>query len=149
MRYLVVLCDGTWNTSEDESVTNVRRVHDALDVTTKDEHPQLSYYQDGVGTEGDLVARLLGGIAGFGLDQKVMDAYYWLARTYAPGDRIALFGFSRGAYTARSVAGMIAACGLIDTRDVDESTTWRRIRRAGADESACKRRQTTRAFDYN
>jgi hypothetical protein len=57
-----------------------------------------------------------------------MDAYYWLTTRYEPGDRIALFGFSRGAYTARSLAGMISACGLIDTTIMDEARTWSQIK---------------------
>ena len=62
-----------------------------------------------------------------GVSRNVMDAYHWLTTRYEPGDRIALFGFSRGAYTARSLAGMISACGLIDTADLDEATIWRQI----------------------
>jgi hypothetical protein len=126
MRHLVVCCDGTWNTPDQESVTNVKRLYDALDDTKND---QFSYYAPGVGTEGGLLARLTGGSFGVGIDGKIMGAYDWLTTTYQPGDRIALFGFSRGAYTVRSLAGMIAACGLIDTTSLDAQETGRQIER--------------------
>jgi T6SS, Phospholipase effector Tle1-like, catalytic domain len=130
MRQLIVCCDGTWNTPEDESVTNVRRLFNALDETDEDGNVQWCYYQRGVGSEGGLLVRLSGGGLGVGLSSNVMAAYHWLTTRYEPGDRIALFGFSRGAYTARSLAGMISSCGLIDTANADEATTWRRIERA-------------------
>ncbi|MFA1546032.1 DUF2235 domain-containing protein [Actinomadura chokoriensis] len=124
MRHLIVCCDGTWNTPEMESVTNVRRLYNALDRTDEGGHRQLSWYQPGVGS---LRNRLLGGAFGLGLSDNVMDAYRWLAGEYRPGDRIWLFGFSRGAYTARSLAGMVSACGLIDTAALDEATARRKI----------------------
>jgi uncharacterized protein (DUF2235 family) len=130
MRHLIVCCDGTWNTPEIESVTNVRRLYNALDTTDEDGNGQWCYYQPGVGTEGRLLDSLLGGGVGVGLSHNVMDAYHWLTTRYEPGDRIALFGFSRGAYTARSLAGMISACGLIETSYMDEATTWRQIKHA-------------------
>jgi hypothetical protein len=127
MRRLIVCCDGTWNAPEDETVTNVRRLANALGDLTEDGNAQVTYYQPGVGTEGYLLNRLLGGSSGVGLSRNVVDGYHWLTTNYRPGDRIALFGFSRGAYTARSIAGMISACGLIETGEMDEATVWRRI----------------------
>ena len=129
MRRLIVCCDGTWSTAEDTTVTNVRRLANALADHDDRGDPQLSYYQPGIGTAGSLLARLLGGGAGVGLSRNVMDAYHWLATRYEPGDRIALFGFSRGAYTARSLAGMISACGLVDLRGLTETEVWQRIQR--------------------
>jgi uncharacterized protein (DUF2235 family) len=125
VRRLIVCCDGTWNTAEDATVTNVRRLANALADRDDQGSPQLTYYQPGVGTAGPLVDRLLGGGLGTGLSRNVTDAYQWLATRYEPGDRIALFGFSRGAYTARSLAGMISACGLVDP----EGLNWKRIQR--------------------
>ncbi|WP_119726651.1 DUF2235 domain-containing protein [Thermomonospora amylolytica] len=127
MRHLIVSCDGTWNTPEIASVTNVRRLHNALDDKDEDGNRQLGYYQPGVGSSGGLVGRLLGGGAGVGLERQVQDAYHWLTTRYEPGDRIALFGFSRGAYTVRSLAGMVAACGLIETNGLSEAMTWKKI----------------------
>ncbi|MFE2972398.1 DUF2235 domain-containing protein [Streptomyces sp. NPDC059340] len=134
MRYLIVCCDGTWNSPDQESVTNVRRLFNALDNT--DPSKQLSHYVPGVGTEGGVVPRLADGGLGVGLGfgpgrslaANVIEGYHWLITNYQPEDYIALFGFSRGAYTARSLAGLIAMCGLIRC-GVDERDTWRRIKR--------------------
>ena len=127
MRHLIVCCDGTWNNSDQQSVTNVKRLYDALADKDYSGNEQWRYYGPGVGTEGGLAARLTGGALGVGLDGNIMAAYDWLTTRYEPGDRIALFGFSRGAYTVRSLAGMIAACGLIDTTGMDAQQTWRQI----------------------
>lgn len=133
MRRLVVCCDGTWNTPGQLAPSNVRRLYNALVDTATDGQTegreQLTRYQPGVGTvSGDLLGWLLGGATGFGLSREVTDAYHWLTTRYRPGDSIALFGFSRGAFTARSVAGMIGACGLIETDCLDPATLRRRIR---------------------
>lgn len=128
MRHLVVCCDGTWNTTLDEqSDTNVARLRNALAKTAEDGSEQRSYYDTGVGTQGGLLDFLLGGASGVGLSRNVMDAYHWLTSTYEPEDSVTLFGFSRGAYTVRSLAGMIAACGLIDSTCLDGKALWRRI----------------------
>jgi uncharacterized protein (DUF2235 family) len=139
MRHLVVCCDGTWNSPDQDAVTNVRRLFNALDTSdhTAHKNKQVSHYVPGVGTEGDLVSKLVGGALGVGpgfgpgrsLAANVLEGYHWLITNYQDGDRIALFGFSRGAYTARSLAGLIAMCGLIDASGVDEQETWRRIKR--------------------
>ncbi|MCW0214150.1 MAG: DUF2235 domain-containing protein [Pseudonocardia sp.] len=112
MTRLVVCCDGTWQTTAQQS--NVIRFHDALDLRTVDGERQRPKYVTGVGTSGGVLAKLKGGLAGAGLSSTIIEAYDWIAARYAPGDTVALFGFSRGAYTARSVAGMIGACGLLD-----------------------------------
>jgi hypothetical protein len=121
MTRLIVCCDGTWNTPDQRengipSPTNVVKFYNALAAEDRDGEAQLVYYHPGVGTDGDWWDRLAGGGLGEGLDHNVKSAYRWLAAHYAPGDRIHLLGFSRGAYTARSVGGMIARCGLIDLR---------------------------------
>ena len=113
MRWLVVCCDGTWNTPEQvhggvPTPTNVVRLHHALEEGPE----QLRYYHPGVGTGPGLVDRLRGGGLGAGLEANIKSAYGWLAATWQEGDEICLFGFSRGAYTVRSLVGMIAACGL-------------------------------------
>ena len=72
---------------------------------------QLVYYNPGVGTQ--FGSRLRGGMFGYGLDQVVIDAYEWLIDHYEDGDEIFIFGFSRGAYSARSLAGLVAKCGLL------------------------------------
>jgi hypothetical protein len=123
MRWLIVCCDGTWNTPEMASVTNVRRLHSLLDET----ETQESFYASGVGTTGTLLDRIDAGALGNDLDAKIVDAYRWLVTRYRPDDRIALFGFSRGAYTVRSLAGMIGRCGLLDPEDVEGAALEKRI----------------------
>ncbi len=109
----IVLCaDGTWNTPHGPSATvtdtNVRKLYMAL----VNGDTQLKYYDSGVGTDGTPLDHLTGGAMGEGLFQKVQDCYAFLSNVYDPGDKIYLFGFSRGAFTARSVAGMIAGFGV-------------------------------------
>jgi uncharacterized protein (DUF2235 family) len=73
---------------------------------------QVTFYDDGVGADATGLNRVLQGAFGQGILQKIQDGYTKIAHVYEPGDEIFLFGFSRGAYTARSLAGMIANCGL-------------------------------------
>jgi uncharacterized protein (DUF2235 family) len=73
---------------------------------------QVTFYDDGVGADATGLNRILQGAFGQGILQKIQDGYTKIAHVYEPGDEIFLFGFSRGAYTARSLAGMIANCGL-------------------------------------
>ena len=110
----IVFCaDGTWDASS--NATNVYKLFKACLTTAT----QVPYYDDGVGSDGTPVERLLGGAFGTGLFQKVKDGYSKIAQVYNAGDQIFLFGFSRGAYTARSLAGMIAVSGL-PTKDFDD-----------------------------
>jgi uncharacterized protein (DUF2235 family) len=103
----IVFCfDGTWQAPL--SNTNVYRIYKALTVSSD----QVTFYDDGVGADATGLTRLLEGAFGQGILQKIQDGYTKIAHVYEPGDEIFLFGFSRGAYTARSVAGMIASCGL-------------------------------------
>src|SRR5580658_7004688 len=103
----IVFCaDGTWDAPG--SNTNVYLIYKALTVTAD----QVTYYDDGVGANATGLDRVLDGAFGQGLFQKIQDGYTTIAHVFEPGDQIYLFGFSRGAYTARSLAGMIANCGL-------------------------------------
>jgi uncharacterized protein (DUF2235 family) len=109
----IVLCaDGTWNTPHGPTATvtdtNVRKLYLAL----VNNPTQLKYYDSGVGTDGTPIDHLAGGAMGDGLFQKVQDCYAFLGNVYDVGDKIYIFGFSRGAFTARSVAGMIAGFGV-------------------------------------
>lgn len=103
----IVFCaDGTWQAPVNN--TNVYRLYKALTVTAD----QVTFYDDGVGADATGLDRLLDGAFGQGILQKIKDGYTKIAHVYEPGDQIFLFGFSRGAYTARSLAGMIANCGI-------------------------------------
>lgn len=109
MKRLAVFLDGTWNEPGDN--TNVWRLRAMLASADDSENQQLSYYDRGVGTSW--YDRFRGGALGFGLSQNIREAYQWLIENYDDGDEIYIFGFSRGAFTARSLAGMIAKCGLL------------------------------------
>ena len=106
-RRIAFCADGTWDTVTND--TNVYRISKAI-VAIPGE--QYSFYDDGVGADGTPIEKLLGGAFGAGLFQKIKDGYSTISSVYEAGDEVFIFGFSRGAYTARSLAGMIAACGL-------------------------------------
>jgi uncharacterized protein (DUF2235 family) len=103
---IIFCCDGTWDDAGKN--TNVYKFYKALQVSSD----QVPFYDDGVGSDGDPLTRLVGAAFGFGLYQKIKDAYSKISQVYEKGDDVYLYGFSRGAYTARSLAGMIAVCGL-------------------------------------
>lgn len=118
MTRIAVFCDGTWNSPDIPETTSVYKLQQA--VVHDPSRGQISAYFPGVGTEERFdgpVRRFFnkygGGAFGWGLDAKVKQAYQFIAAIYQPGDEIYLFGFSRGAYTARSVAGMIRKCGIV------------------------------------
>jgi len=132
MANLIVSCDGTWNTADQKdggvsTATNVVRLHSCVAEQNANGVAQKKYYHPGVGTDPGLVNRLLGGTIGLGLDRNIQSAYAWLCRTYQPGDAIYLFGFSRGAYTARSLGGLTTRCGLLDLTGLSDDEAWKRI----------------------
>ncbi|HEY8337642.1 MAG TPA: DUF2235 domain-containing protein [Tardiphaga sp.] len=108
---IVLLSDGTGNSSAKLFRTNVWRTYQALDLS--DPTAQVAYYDDGVGTSSFKPLAILGGVFGVGLKRNVIDIYSFCCRNYQPGDRIYGFGFSRGAFTIRIVAGFIARIGLV------------------------------------
>lgn len=113
MKRIVVFCDGTWNSRDQPNPTNVARMAQAVRSRADDGTVQVSLYDAGVGTGLGFIARVTGGAFGRGLSENVQEAYRFIADNYEPGDEIYLFGFSRGAYTARSTAGMIRNCWLL------------------------------------
>lgn len=127
--HLIVFCDGTWNTPDQTEAglpasTNVVKLRNALAAEDKGGEEQRVYYHPGVGTDGGWWDRIAGGGLGEGLDNNIMSGYNWLARNYEVGAKIWLFGFSRGAFTVRSLGGMISRCGLLKTAGMDEKTIW-------------------------
>lgn len=106
---LAVFLDGTWN--KPDSNTNVWRLKTLVAPADAQGTTQLAWYDTGVGTAW--YDRLRGGALGLGLDTNIRQAYQWLVEQYEPKDEIFLFGFSRGAYTARSLAGLLVRCGLL------------------------------------
>ncbi|CTQ51360.1 DUF2235 domain-containing protein [Jannaschia donghaensis] len=126
MKRIVILCDGTWNAAEAPFPTNVVRLGQALSPQGDDGRVQVPIYVEGVGTGrrgvtglSKAMDRWLGGALGFGLMANVMEAYRHLVFLYEPGDEVYVFGFSRGAFTARSLVGFIRFTGLLARADLD------------------------------
>lgn len=119
---LIVCCDGTWNDSNtgDSPATNVSRLSGAIAHKCCSGMPQVVYYRTGAGTEASWVARQLGGLFGQGVIQDVVECYRFICDNYNPGDEIILVGFSRGAFTARSVAAMVCALGFLNRAGLDQ-----------------------------
>ncbi|OLP00116.1 hypothetical protein BVU76_22340 [Mycolicibacterium porcinum] len=120
---LVVCCDGTWNTPDQTTdgkptPTNVAKVAMALASHDADGREQRLFYHRGVGTTRS--DRLLGGAFGAGLFRDVCDTYRFVVQNYQPGDDLFFFGFSRGAFTARSTAGLIRNSGVLHRDNVDQ-----------------------------
>jgi len=114
---IVICCDGTGNEVEGD-LSNVLKLY----RLARRGGDQVAYYDPGVGTIGNRSswgrfqqdARMVFGLAtGAGLDDNILDAYRFLAKHYQEGDKIFLFGFSRGAYTARALAGFVHLIGLL------------------------------------
>ena len=115
---IVICCDGTWNTPEPRTPpSNVIKLARAISPSGFDGVHQVVYYDWGVGTYR---TRLLGGMIGLGLHKDVQDAYRFIMHNHAPGDEIFLFGYSRGAYTVRSLALMLTKCGLLHQQHFDK-----------------------------
>jgi uncharacterized protein (DUF2235 family) len=120
MKRIVICADGTWNTPEDKDPTNVITLTRALApegivAATGAPITQVVFYDWGVGT-GNLGDKISGGALGKGLDKNIQDAYRFIVHNYEKGDELFFFGFSRGAYTVRSLGGLIRNCGIL-TRD--------------------------------
>jgi uncharacterized protein (DUF2235 family) len=115
----IVLCtDGTWNRPDEldrgvPAPTNVSKLACAIAREDASGVPQIVYYHSGVGSEGNILDHVVGGAFGVGVDRIIEDNYRFVAQNYADGDELWLFGFSRGAYIARSTAGLIRNAGLL------------------------------------
>ena len=122
-RRLIVCCDGTWQSSVTDkenvpsNVTKLCRVLDRFGTDKKNPNKkwqQVVYYDSGIGT-GNLSSTesVRQGGTGAGLAENVIEAYNFIVLNYETGDEICCFGFSRGAYTARAVAGLVTDIGVI------------------------------------
>jgi uncharacterized protein (DUF2235 family) len=130
-RRIILLSDGTGNSSASFWRTNVWRMFCALDLTNND---QVACYDDGVGTSSFQPLAILGGAFGIGLRRNVISLYKFACRNYqATGDEIHVFGFSRGAFTIRVVIGLIIDQGLIPAGNISETELDRLARRAYRD----------------
>jgi uncharacterized protein (DUF2235 family) len=121
MKRLIICSDGTWNRSGNTDggqrvETNVEKMYQCIcSYDNSNEQPiaQVKYYDRGISAGHSWKAWLPGGITGAGIDKNIKDIYTFLILNYQPGDEIYLFGFSRGAYTARSIGGLIRNCGIL------------------------------------
>ncbi|MDW4497025.1 DUF2235 domain-containing protein [Sulfitobacter sp. D35] len=127
MKTIAILCDGTWNSPDMERDTHVYRLFEACHV--EDSPDQVVRYFPGVGVAagsgrmrtfiGRQAQKFGGGAFGWGLNRNIKEAYRALCEDYEPGDRVMIFGFSRGAYTARSLGGLIRKGGILENPTED------------------------------
>jgi uncharacterized protein (DUF2235 family) len=124
LKNIVVCCDGTGNEYSDRN-TNVVKLFSVLE---RDPTTQVAFYDPGVGTfsapaaltkTARFVTKVFGLAFGSGIIKNIGDAYRFIMETYEPKDKIYIFGFSRGAYTARAVAAMLHKCGLLEARNAN------------------------------
>ena len=149
MKRLVICCDGTWNRPDAKHVTNIEKIARTVqtDLASTGGVQQLVLYLSGVGGAGYHTDRLLGGAFGLGLFHNVLAGYRFLSLNYEPGDEIYVFGFSRGAYTARSLAGMVAKVGLLTRRALVQEKLPEAVERyKGVDSEAGKKGASTAEF---
>jgi uncharacterized protein (DUF2235 family) len=118
MKRIVVCADGTWNRPEKDLAkdrpTNVLKLARAIQPIDPNQTPQQVFYDWGIGSYYDPI---IGGATGHGIDKNIMDDYRYIVQNYSPDDEIFLFGFSRGAYTVRSLCGLINNCGILKRPD--------------------------------
>ncbi|NNE82635.1 MAG: DUF2235 domain-containing protein [Alphaproteobacteria bacterium] len=135
MKRLIVCCDGTWNSPEQETngipaPTNVFKIYNAV-AEPDDGIKQLKYYHPGLGSEGGIFESVVDGALGKSIGRHIKSAYHWLGQNFEKDDEIYLFGFSRGAFTARSIGGLLGR-GLLDLRGLDPKEAWLRVDKAYA-----------------
>jgi len=127
---LILCCDGTWMDSDDgfekptlipyvptgtlQVPSNVTRITRALKKFGHDGKPQIIYYHSGVGTGSSTLDTITGGFLGTGISENIREVYSFIAANYMPGDEIIMIGFSRGAFTVRSIATIIRDIGLLN-----------------------------------
>jgi len=124
MKRLILCADGTWNQADQidketgkRRPTNVTKIARAILPRTTQGINQIVFYHDGIGTSGGALDRHTDGAFGHGMEDHIRDLYRFLVFNYVPGDEIYLFGFSRGAFTVRSLAGFLHCVGLLEKDD--------------------------------
>ncbi len=143
MKRIVFCFDGTWNEIDGHHPTNVARIAQSVSRFGRNDVVQMIFYDEGVGTTA--TERWTGGIFGRGLTEKIVRAYHYLVLNYEPGDQIYVFGFSRGAFTARSFVGLLRNAGVMSRRSLAH------IRKAidlylGRDEDSSPNSEAARQF---
>jgi uncharacterized protein (DUF2235 family) len=120
MKRLVFCFDGTWNRLDAVNPTNVVLTAQSITPVASADVVQIIHYDSGVGTTNR--DKWTGGLFGEGLLDKIVDAYTFLVFNYEVGDELYVFGFSRGAFTARSFAGLLRNCGIVQRRNASRIT---------------------------
>ncbi len=128
MKKIALFSDGTGNSASSANKTNVWRAYKALDLSPGS--GQVGYYDNGVGTSAFRPVAILGLAFGFGLARNVRQIYNFLCHTYEPGDQIYCFGFSRGAFTIRVLAALVASEGIINHHGKSEQEMRRLVNAA-------------------
>jgi uncharacterized protein (DUF2235 family) len=146
VKNIVICFDGTWNNADAQFPTNVVKTAKLILPTDDKGTAQVVFYDEGVGSMrvafGASINSLLGGAFGVGLMNNIEQAYRFLTFNYEPGDRIFVFGFSRGAFSARSFGGLVRTCGILHKSNVGMvkqavALYQNRDREAGADAPPC------------
>ena len=126
MKRIAIGCDGTWNSPDQKdeegvaSPTNVVKIARAIKFNADDGTKQTIFYDPGVGSSGGFLKRSYEGATGAGISRNIKEAYTYLVNHYELGDELYFFGFSRGAFTVRSLAGLIRNCGLLRKDALDQ-----------------------------
>lgn len=120
---IVIFADGTWQSKETRIRSNIAEMAKLCDKPQS----QHVFYQAGVGTTGgipsdDYIDNSYSGLTGEGINENIKSLYQFLCRHYEPGDDVYLFGFSRGAYTVRSLIGLVEEFGIIKKEKVSRET---------------------------
>lgn len=149
MKRIAIFCDGTWNRPDQvhhgvACPTNVVKLHRALPAIGADGLDQVPFYEEGVGT--GRWDHLRGGMFGLGLSANVRKCHAFLTDHYEPGDALYLLGFSRGAFTARSLAGLIGNSGIVRPEHRDRLTEAYKIYQDRSDPRQKPSGETARAF---
>jgi uncharacterized protein (DUF2235 family) len=150
MKRLVICCDGTWQRLYGGALTNVALTARAVAPRDAAGHAQIVFYSEGVGASLDGLS-LWQGMTGGDLDDNLLEAWLFLNLNYEPGDQIYLFGFSRGAYTVRSLAGLLRKIGILRRASVDKARDALDIYRARgikADSPETERFRTAHAIAW-
>lgn len=145
MKRIAIFADGTWNSPEQGGATNVLQMARAVRPVSGGAE-QVAFYDWGVGTDRK---KLAGGISGVGIDKNIMDCYRFIVHNYDPGDALYFFGFSRGAYTARSLAGFVRNCGVLQREHADRvPAAFHLYRQRSGNSSPNAKRATEFRRDY-
>lgn len=119
MKRIIVSLDGTWQTKNQPNPTNVKLVHDCIADVDENGIKQVKKHFDGVATKGSKIRRTFNGMTGADIKERIKEAYKFIVENYEGGDEVVLQGFSRGAFTARTLNGMIYKSGILDPKKVE------------------------------